>query len=224
MQKLAAPLARAFRDPLAWVSLGVDLLPILAIAAFGWGAVALVALYWLENLVIGVFTILRMVGAGFFRPAMLAVCLFTVPFFCAHYGLFSYGHGLFVRELAGAHSADDTISGLIGWALGTGAHMPLFVAAIALINAAFYARDYIIRGEARESNPFQEMFMPYDRIITLHVALILGALLTLKLGQPLLGVLFLLLIRVAYGLLTALRRRKKRDTQLAEGQGAESPA
>ena len=56
--------ARAYRDPLSWVSLGVDLLPIIAVFAFGWGATPLVALYWLENLVIGAFTILRMIGTA----------------------------------------------------------------------------------------------------------------------------------------------------------------
>ena len=45
--------ARAYRDPLSWASLAVDLLPILAVIAFSWGPTPLVALYWLENLVIG---------------------------------------------------------------------------------------------------------------------------------------------------------------------------
>ena len=54
--------ARAYRDPMAWLTLLVDLLPVIAVVFFGWKAVPLVALYWLENLVIGAFTVLRMLG------------------------------------------------------------------------------------------------------------------------------------------------------------------
>ena len=56
--------ARTFRDPLAWLSLGVDLVPIIAIILFHWGPTPLVALYWLENLVIGGYTILRLAGSA----------------------------------------------------------------------------------------------------------------------------------------------------------------
>lgn len=210
-------IARAHADPLSWFSLAVDLLPILAIFLFGWGAAPLVALYWLENLIIGAFTILRMLTTGVYRPAMLAICLFTVPFFCMHYGLFCYGHGLFLRQIAVPEANGTSFSGLITWALGSGAWMALFVGAIIAVNAAYFARDYVGRGEAREANPFMEMFLPYDRIITLHFAILLGTLLTLGMDQPLLGVLLLLAIRIAYGLLQSIRRRKKRDAQLAEG-------
>jgi hypothetical protein len=54
---------RTYRNPVAWLSLAVDLLPVAAVILFGWKAVPLVALYWLENLIIGVFTILRMLGS-----------------------------------------------------------------------------------------------------------------------------------------------------------------
>ena len=38
--------ARAYRDPMAWLTLLVDLLPVIAVVFFGWKAVPLVALYW----------------------------------------------------------------------------------------------------------------------------------------------------------------------------------
>ncbi|MBY9066575.1 DUF6498-containing protein [Hyphomonas sp. WL0036] len=217
MNKTLSLIARAYQDPLSRISLAVDLLPILAIFAFGWGAAPLVALYWLENLVIGAFTLLRMVSTGFYNRGMFALFLFTGPFFCVHYGIFCYGHGLFLRTLSAPNDPGTSFTGLIEWALASGPWMPAFLAAIIAVNAAYFALDYIGRGEAAKANPFAEMFMPYDRIITLHVAIILGTMLTLGLGQPLLGVLLLLTLRVAYGLLQATRRRKKRDAQLAEG-------
>ena len=84
--------ARTYRDPLALLSLFVDLLPIFAIFAFGWGATPLVALYWLENLVIGVVTLARMLGAFFANMGANAMALFLGPFFVVHYGLFCHCH------------------------------------------------------------------------------------------------------------------------------------
>lgn len=208
--------ARAYRDPLSWVSLGVDLLPIIAVFAFGWGATPLVALYWLENLVIGAFTILRMIGTALASIVSLAMALFMVPFFFFHYGLFCFVHGVFLRLFAGGEGGGDTMAPLplIGWALGTAPEMLWFVAAIACVSALYYLVDFIGRGEFRTSNPQVEMFSPYGRIVTLHIAIILGAGVAFTLDEPLLGVLLLILIRVVFGIVTNVMRRRKRDAQV----------
>ncbi|MFN4025803.1 MAG: DUF6498-containing protein, partial [Hyphomonas sp.] len=88
-----AEVARAYRDPLSWVSLSVDLLPVIAVLAFGWGATPLVALYWLENLVIGAVTIVRMLGTALSSLVNIGAALFTAPFFFVHYGMFCFVHG-----------------------------------------------------------------------------------------------------------------------------------
>ncbi len=209
--------ARAYRDPLSWVSLGVDLLPIIAVFAFGWGATPLVALYWLENLVIGAFTILRMIGTALSSIVSLAMALFMVPFFFFHYGLFCFVHGVFLRLFAGGEGGGDTMAPLplIGWALGTAPEMLWFVAAIACVSALYYIVDFIGRGEFRTSNPQVEMFSPYGRIVTLHIAIILGAGVAFTLDEPLLGVLLLILIRVVFGIVTNVMRRRKRDAQVS---------
>lgn len=208
-----AELARAYRDPLSWVSLGVDLLPIIAVFAFGWGAVPLVALYWLENLVIGVFAILRMIGTVAANAANAFGAVFMVPFFTVHYGGFCYGHGIFISMFAGQ---DDFPSpeGLLRWALGTAPEMIWFVAAIVAVSLLYYVVDFFGRGEYRRTGLDQEMASPYGRIVTLHVAIILGAGLAFGLGQPLLGVILLIFIRVVFGIIMTLRRRRKRDARV----------
>jgi len=205
---------RAYRDPLAWVSLGVDLLPVIAVFAFGWGAVPLVALYWLENLVIGVFTVLRMIGTVASNAGNLFGALFMVPFFTVHYGGFCYGHGVFLAALAGQGDFPSP-DGLVRWALAAAPEMTWFVAAIACVSLLYYVADFFGRGEFRRTSLDKEMASPYGRIITLHVAIILGAGLAFGLGQPLLGVLLLILIRVAFGIAAAVLRRRRRDALVA---------
>lgn len=209
-----AELARAYRDPLSWVSLGVDLLPVAAVIAFGWGATPLVALYWLENLVIGVFTVARMIGSGIANLGNLAAALFLGPFFAVHYGGFCYGHGVFLATFAGERNFPSP-QGLIQWAIGTAPEMVWFVAAIVIVSLLYYIFDFIGRGEYRRTSPAQEMAPPYGRIFTLHVAIILGAGLAFGLGQPLLGVLLLILIRVVFGVIMTVRRRRRRDALVA---------
>ena len=211
--------ARTYRDPLAWASLLVDLLPLIAVVFFGWKAVPLVALYWLENLVIGGFTILRMLGTVAGNVLNLAMAVFMVPFFTVHYGMFCFGHGIFLRSFAGGEEHVGAFGGgpvsLVDWALGTGLYMAWFVGAIIAVNALFYVSDFILRGGYREAQLQAEMFAPYGRIMTLHVAIILGAGLMMAFGQPLLGVLILIMLRVAFGMILNMLRRRK-----IEGDGS----
>jgi hypothetical protein len=183
--------------------------------AFGWGATPLVALYWLENLVIGAFTLLRMIGTVFASGVNVAMAIFTVPFFFFHYGMFCFVHGTFLNAFASGEPdgfAPDPVS-LVTWATGTAPQMIWFVAAIAGVSALYYVTDFIGRGEFRTSNPSTEMFSPYGRIVTLHIAIILGALLAFSLNEPLAGVLLLIFIRVVFGIVLTILRRRKRDAQ-----------
>ncbi len=208
--------ARTYRDPMAWLTLLVDLLPIIAVVFFGWKAVPLVALYWLENLIIGAFTIFRMLGTIAANALNIPIALFMVPFFTVHYGMFCFGHGVFLSAFAGGEVGNTApgfngMQSLVDWALGTGPYMLWFVGAIILVNAVFYLVDFIGRGDYRTTQLPAEMFAPYGRIVTLHVAIILGAGLMLAFGQPLLGVLILIALRVVFGMILNMLRRRKID-------------
>ena len=206
-------IGRTYRDPLALMSLAVDLFPIAAVLLFGWQAVPLVALSWLENLVIGGFTLLRIIGTAAGNISHLGLVLFMVPFFTFHYGMFCFVHGIFLRSFSGSGQFPDSPAELVGWALGTGPHMAWFVGAIIAVNAVFYVVDYLIGGAYRTAVPSEEMMAPYGRIVTLHVAILFGAGIMIALGQPLLGVLILIFLRVAFGVaLNLLRRRRIEGT------------
>ena len=209
-------IARTYRDPLAVAVLIVDLLPILAVLVFGWAATPLVALYWLENLVIGLFTILRMAASAAGNLGNLLTLLFIIPFFTVHYGMFCYGHGVFIQALSarGVGSGNPAPLELVNWAINTGQGMVWFVAAILSINLVIYVADYLLKGEFRNANPQIEMFAPYGRIVTLHVAILLGAVFALGTNEPLLGVLFLIFLRVVFGMILSALRQRKLDREL----------
>lgn len=221
-------IARAYADPLSWLNLTVDLLPIWAIFQFGWGATPLVALYWLENLVIGLFAAARMAAGGLTQLGKGSISgagvFFLVPFFIVHYGAFCFGHGIFIASFASPEIGFPDPAELVGWALTTGPHIAWFLAAIFAANLAVFLIHFIGRGEIARANVAAEMAAPYGRIVTLHLAIILGAMFAFNSDEPLMGVLLLILIRVAFGIILAVRLRIKRDAQLAEGVGAETAA
>lgn len=212
-------LLRTYRDPLAMLSLVADLLPIVGVILFGWGAVPLVALYWLENLVIGGFNILRMLATGLVGPARMAGALFMSGFFTVHYGMFCFVHGVFLRsfDANSGSSVMETPVALVNWALSSGQSLPVFVLAIIAVNGAYYVVDFLGKGQYQRENVGKLLFEPYGRIMTLHIAILLGGGLAVAMGEPLLGVLLLIILRVVFGIgLSVLRRLRLDKDQMEE--------
>lgn len=213
-------LSRTFRDPITWAAVIVDLIPIYAVLVFGWGAAPLVFLYWLENLVIGVMTIARMIASGIGNGAIPSM-LFTVPFFTIHYGMFCFGHGFMLLVLQSRDfTALDTspmeagIFGLVGEAAASGPYMLIFIGIIFAFNIFLFAWDFIGKREFLNTLPNKEMFAPYGRIMLLHIALFVGMFALIQFGEPMLGVLLLIVLRVLWGLLISLRRTLRLDQKV----------
>lgn len=211
-------LARTYRDPVAWVILAVDVFPVVAVLIFGWGAAPLVFLYWLENLVAGGVALARMTASSVrFGRWGLAGMLFLGPFFVVHYGMFCFVHGLFVHTFAGAGDGSVGEAGfpspvlLISDALSSGAHMPIFICAIIALQAFLFVRDFIGCGQYKETDAGAEMAAPYARVVVLHIGIFAGAGALALIGEPLIGILALILLRAVWGVFLTVRRRLKLD-------------
>lgn len=212
-------LARTYRDPIAWLILAVDLFPIIAVLTMGWGAVALVFLYWLENLIIGAVTLAKMTATSMRDgPGGLIGMAFLGPFFFVHYGMFCFVHGVFVGVFANLSTNTDpgfpTPFSLIDQALASGPNMATFVLAIIAVQVILYVQDYIWRGAYRESSIQTEMMAPYGRIVVLHFGIFAGAFAMVALGEPMLGVLALIFLRALWGVFLTVRRRMQLDDAL----------
>ena len=73
----------------------VNLIPLAGVLLFGWRLFDIMALYWLENGIIGLYNVIKMLLSR--SGAMGSVNkAFTIPFFIVHYGLFWAVHGIFV--------------------------------------------------------------------------------------------------------------------------------
>src|SRR5438067_2017265 len=58
-------------------------------------------LFWVENVIVGGFNVLRMLWAQPDNPLIWVAKAGTIPFFIFHYGMFTTVHGVFVLTLFG---------------------------------------------------------------------------------------------------------------------------
>lgn len=206
--------ARALSKPIVLIGLAVDLFPIVGVLVFGWNAVPLVMLYWMENIIAGVLTVPRIfISGASYGVAGLVAGVFLSVFFVFHYGLFCAVHGTFLMAFIamgeGTLGTEPPIMmdvwAMFQFGLTSGTHVAWFVYAIIAFQLLVLISDFVIKGEWKTSNPMAEMFAPYGRIIVLHIAIFAGAGALFLLGQPMIGVLALIAFRAIYGVVTNSR-------------------
>lgn len=205
------------RRPSGYILVAVNLGLLLGVILLDWSVFDIVFLYWAENLVIGVINVFKMIAANpdplsgltdesgkpvsrrlpaeYRNSAMgWAVKLFIIPFFIVHYGGFCLGHGVFVFALfneAGEFGNDlwSALPALVTGGLG------ISLALLAASHLASFFLNYLGGGEYRRTSAAALMMRPYGRIVALHVTIILGGFLAMALGDHLLLLVVLVVLK-----------------------------
>jgi hypothetical protein len=198
-----------------------NLVPLGGVLLFDWQVYDVLLLYWAENVVIGVINVARMIvckgGMIFPRDAeeqmklsmtdtqattmslvsmsmvSRSIKFFLIPFFILHYGMFCFGHLSAINAIFGGElDAGSSLS------QGIGVHWDsalwLAILAVFLSHMISFFLNFIGKQEYQRTDLRQLMQRPYGRIIALHVAVVLGAGLTLWLGSP----VYMLVVLVAF--------------------------
>lgn len=183
--------------------------PLIGVLALHWTVFSVLLLYWSENVMVGGFNVLRMVWAQPGGPAGWAMKLFLIPFFCVHYGLFTFVHGIFVLTLFGPEH------GLrhIGWGALVDAvrHAGIGYALLFMLaNHLFsFLHDYLGRGEYRRVLVPVLLFQPYTRVMLLHVTILLGGFLVQLMGAPIVALVLLVVLKTGIDLRAHETERRK---------------
>jgi hypothetical protein len=178
-----------------------NLLPLFGVVFLDWDAAAIVLLYWIENLIIGLFNVLRMIlvkaesAAGQFQK------LFMIPFFCVHFGGFCAVHGFFLLAFFKIGSTWDAFAPGDPW-LGPLIFLQLLysvvmqlwqsrppglewpVLGLAVSHGISFVKNFLLGREYLSLKINQIMMRPYKRIVLMHVAIIAGGVLVMMLGSP----------------------------------------
>jgi len=174
-----------------------NLLPLALVLAGREEVGGLVMLYWAENVVIGFYTVLRMLAAGAGSAREKA---HRTVFFCIHYGMFCFIHGVFVvalflpleqQQLLHAQLQSPgpffflqklwlgaSVMGLFS----PGALLLPLLALTASHGVSFYLH-YLRNGRYRTARPDDSFWRPYPRMVLLHLCILGGGFFILRHGS-----------------------------------------
>ncbi len=180
----------------------VNLFPVFGVIFLGWQVFTVLFLFWTENVIIGVTNVIKMILAAPDDKFGHASKIAMIPFFCVHYGMFTFVHGIFIFVLFGGYFdrfADVTdfpgalrviFTADLGWA----------VLALAASHFVSLITNYIGKGEYKRTSLGLLMGQPYGRVVVLHLAIIFGGFLLTIFGSPVAGMVLLIVLKTGIDL------------------------
>ena len=177
-----------------------NLAPLAGAVFLDWDLGYVMVLYWAESAVIGFFNICKIIVIGRWSA------LFAAPFFAGHFGGFMAIHFLFIYTLfiqGPQNMSDGDLSEV------TGMFASLWPALVILFIShtfSFYA-NFLGRKEFRGRTVQKQMSEPYQRIIFMHLVLILGGGLTMVLGESTPVLMIVIVAKIWVDLKAHLKQR-----------------
>lgn len=171
-----------------------NLVPIFGITMWGWDAGAVLLLYWAESVIVGLLNVPKMLmaqGEGRVEGSgknSFSANLFLCGFFAVHYGMFCFGHATFLQDMINIPIEPQTFlpGGLLFWAA-----LSIFLSHLFSMMVNFVGKQEYLTRHAGE-----QMFTPYGRIFIMQVVVIFGGMLMISLGNPLPGVIILVVLKI----------------------------
>lgn len=172
----------------SWLMAGGNLLPLLGIFYLGWDATTLIILYWMETAVVGIWLAIRLAFASDSAlPTNLHASRTTTPdgpalavFLLLHGGFFMFIHMFFLTGIAPGEWSRHLASPqafLFGFVIPTGLWIP--------VAGLFAVRGALTLDEIRSNRDTGHLVAGfYLRIIVMQLVIILGGMVALLLGNP----------------------------------------
>lgn len=206
----------------SFVLIAANLVPLVGAVFYGWDPKLVLALFWIENLIIGAFNLVKMLSLVLSRARFAE--LFTCVFFVLHYGLFCTVHGVLLWGLLDLGSTPvlsfnplenlgpleffgDGIAVLFGFINRFEPIIYFGIAALCLSHFVSFIENFILRGEIFQHRIGKLMTQPYGQIIAMHAGLIVGAMALEKLGSPIWLLAIIVLLKLCLDLAQHQRRR-----------------
>jgi hypothetical protein len=196
--------------PTATALVLANIIPLAGVVLFGWDVFAIVFLFWLENVIVGLFNVLRMLWVERGAETMPLAKVVVIPFFVFHYGMFTAVHGVFVFALFGSGMSNSFFPTVVSVVDVIQAHgLWLAVGALFLSHGFSFVRNYVAEREYRRVTLKQLMGQPYGRVVVLHIAIIGGGFLVMAFGAPVFGLALLVALKVVMDVGAHLREHTR---------------
>jgi len=174
-----------------------NMVPVFGVIFLGWQVFIIMSIFWTENVVIGIFNVLKMAFATSANTGEQGKKSTLIPFFCIHYGIFTLIHGILVFAIFGnIFEQDNLITGITnGYKILVNLQFAWAVLALAFSHAVSYLVNYIAKGEWRKTALEKLMVQPYIRVIILHITILFGGFLVMLLNSPVVGLVLLIILK-----------------------------
>jgi len=193
----------------AAVLVAANLVALYGVLRHGWDVFPLILLYWIENVVLGLLNIARMLCVDPGDRAAWLGKIFTVPFFCVHYGMFTAIHGSILLGVFGKGYQSDGFSPLPGASQAVVDYgLGFAVVAVAASHLFSFFWNFLWQGEFRRASLSELMEQPYHRVVVLHLVILAGGFAVAALGSPLWALIPLVAIKTALDVRAHLREHK----------------
>lgn len=199
--------------------IAANLVPIAGVVWLGWDVHFILLLYWTENLIIGCFTLLKLVLHRVKHPVHHWAKPFEMAIFYLHFGGFCVAHAAVLisfYQLGGGLDLDEMVRqhsiNLYGWAATLLQHQlgaviwP--VAGLILSHGVSFFLNFIKGGEYQRIDTGHTMIQPYRRIVILQVALLAGAFLAMQLPGERVVLSILVSVKILLDVRAHLSERK----------------
>jgi hypothetical protein len=187
-----------------------NLLPLYGIIFLDWEVFPLLFLYWVENIIVGVFQVFKMALSSPQNVGSWIAKVLMIPFFCFHYGMFTAVHGIFVIGLFGGYFSENpfpNINTLFSIISDHQIYWPIL--ALFISHGLSFVYNYIGKGEYKNAILGELMGQPYGRVVVLHVTIIFGGFLIAALGSPAIALVLLIALKAFIDILAHLRQHNR---------------
>lgn len=189
-----------FKDPALFSLLVSNLVAIFFAVLFNWSTMTILWIYWFQSVIIGFFNFFRILDLKEFSTENFRINnrpvgpteqtkFFTAFFFAFHYGFFHFGYAMalgffsFMLILPGVSAVSGNTIDF---------DFVLITAAIFFVNHLF-SFLFFRNKPKKKQNIGTILFLPYARIVPMHLMLIFGALLAA--GGSIFVLVFFLLMK-----------------------------
>ena len=208
--------------------IGMNLIPLIGVFLFGWDVGTIIFLYWLENVIIGLLNIPKIWACQGYVPHLVflgniapevpsaepkinpstkepivAIAFLTV-FFSLHYGLFCVGHYVFLKSTYPALPSFGEMFGTL-----TGPILFWSLLGLTLSHLVSMVVNFYGKREFLKRTPSKQMFVPYYRIVLLHMVIIFSGFVALATGQSLATLLLLVGLKIGFDLAAHVAEHQK---------------
>ena len=199
-----------WRQPSVIALILANLVPVFGVVFLHWEVFPLMFLFWSENLIVGVFNVLKMLTANPSSPVSWIGKLFIIPFFCFHYGMFTFVHGMLVMGFFGGTKISHTPMNVASlWRVVQENQLGWAILGLTVSRGISFLTNYIGKGEYRRASLQQLMSQPYGRILVMHFTILFGGFMMMALHSPMWGLILLVVFKTIMDLNGHTGDRKK---------------